>query len=110
MKDTPKDNKIPFQSVIRKSRVNTTTATKFAEYEIFSQMRLASVRVEKEKVFQWSVWKRYSDFEVLESDLRGELGWQMEHIEFPSSHSFSFNKLSTDFMNQRMYVVNSMLR
>jgi hypothetical protein len=96
-----KDSKEPFLSVVRRARINTTTSTKFAEYEVSCQLRLPSVKVEKEKVFQWSVWKRYSDFEQLEVEMRSQLGWQMEHIEFPSAYNFTFNKLSTDFIEMR---------
>lgn len=103
-KNVPKkESKEPFISAIRRARVNTSTPKKFAEYEITSQLRLPSTQIEKEKVFQWSVWKRYSDFEVLEYSMRTDLGWQMELIDFPSSHSFAFNKLNPDFIEQRRY-------
>eukprot|EP00604_Paraphysomonas_vestita_P002303 CAMPEP_0174817962 /NCGR_PEP_ID=MMETSP1107-20130205/543_1 /TAXON_ID=36770 /ORGANISM="Paraphysomonas vestita, Strain GFlagA" /LENGTH=413 /DNA_ID=CAMNT_0016029181 /DNA_START=39 /DNA_END=1280 /DNA_ORIENTATION=+ len=104
---TPKENKAPFLSVIRRSRVNNFTSSKFVEYEIVCQLRLASTQVEKEKVFKWSVWKRYSDFEQLNTTLRRTLGWQMENIEFPSAHNFVLNKYAPDFTEQRREDLNN---
>lgn len=98
---SPKENKAPFLSIIRRSRINNFTSAKFVEYEIVCQLRLASTQIEKEKVFKWSVWKRFSDFEQLNATLRRELGWQMDNIEFPSSHTFVLNKFAPDFTEQR---------
>jgi hypothetical protein len=79
------------------------------EYEIVCQLRLASTQVEKEKVFKWSVWKRFSDFEQLNATLRRDLGWHMESIEFPSSHTFVLNKFAPDFTEQRKCVLIPLL-
>jgi hypothetical protein len=98
---SPKENKSPFLSIIRRSRINNFTASKFVEYEIVCQLRLASTQVEKEKVFKWSVWKRFSDFEQLHATLKQTLGWQMENAELPSSHTLTFNKFAPDFTEQR---------
>lgn len=32
------------------------------EYEIACQLRMVSMKVQKEKVYRWTVWKRYSEF------------------------------------------------
>ena len=36
--------------------------------------RIVSLKVQKEIVYQWSVWKRYSDFEMLHTLLKKSLG------------------------------------
>lgn len=99
-------NKNTFLSLIKRSRVNNFASTKFAEYEVVCQLKLASVSVDKDKTFKWSVWKRYSDFELLDSQLRKGLGWHMDTISFPSSHTFVMSKLSPDFLEQRREELN----
>lgn len=74
---------------------------KFVEYEISCQYRVVIQKVHKEYVYQWSVWKRYSDFESLHSLLKKSLGWRIDNIEFPSSSMFIMNKLTPDFIDQR---------
>lgn len=76
---------------------------KFVEYEIACQLRMAATKVQKELVYQWSMWKRYSEFAALNQDLKRSLGWQMDGIEFPSAYTFVFNKLSSEFIEQRRY-------
>lgn len=76
---------------------------KFVEYEIACQLRMAATKVQKELVYQWSMWKRYSEFAALHQDLKRSLGWQMDGIEFPSAYTFVFNKLSSEFIEQRRY-------
>lgn len=100
---TGKDSghKAPFLSIVKRARVNNFASTKFAEYEIVCQLRLASQSVGKEKTFKWSVWKRFSDFEQLNTQLRKTLGWNMDTVPFPSSHTFTMSKLAPDFMEQR---------
>mmetsp|Transcript_12996 Transcript_12996/g.21249 ORF Transcript_12996/g.21249 Transcript_12996/m.21249 type:complete len:401 (-) Transcript_12996:155-1357(-) len=100
------NNKNSFLSLIKRSRVNNFASTKFAEYEIVCQLKLASVSVDKDKTFKWSVWKRYSDFELLDTQLRKGLGWHMDTISFPSSHTFVMSKLSPDFLEQRREELN----
>ena len=98
-----KDN---FLSVVRRARVSTDSgagASKFGEYEVACQLRVASMRVQKEIVYKWSVWKRYSEFETLHNVMKKSLGWQVEAIPFPSSYVFSMNKLSPEFLDQRRY-------
>lgn len=94
-------SKNSFLSIIKRARVNNFASTKFGEYEIVCQLKLASVSVDKDKTFKWSVWKRYSDFEQLDNQLRKSLGWHMDTISFPSSHTFVMSKLSPDFLEQR---------
>lgn len=37
------------------------------EYEVACQFRMVSMKVQKEKVYRWSVWKRYSEFARLDA-------------------------------------------
>mmetsp|Transcript_26267 Transcript_26267/g.38937 ORF Transcript_26267/g.38937 Transcript_26267/m.38937 type:complete len:399 (-) Transcript_26267:136-1332(-) len=101
-----KEQKHPFLSLIRRSRINNFTSSRFVEYEVVCQLRAVSLQVEKEKIFKWSVWKRYSDFTRLHAELKRTLGWQMENIELPSAHSFILNKFAPDFMEQRREELN----
>lgn len=98
---TSKESKNQFLSVIRRSRINNFTSAKFVEYEVVCQLRLSSGQIEKDKIFKWCVWKRYSDFEQLHAGLRRSLGWHMESIEFPSPHNFVMNKFAPDFTEAR---------
>ena len=75
--------------------------SKYGEYELACQLRVASMRVQKEIVYKWSVWKRFSEFENLHNAMKKSLGWQVESIAFPSSYVFSMNKLSPEFLDQR---------
>lgn len=99
-------NKAPFLSVIKKARVNNFASTNFVEYEIMCQLRVASLSVDKEKTFRWSVWRRFSDFEQLNTALKKTLGWHMDSISFPSSHTFVLNKFAPDFIEQRREELN----
>ena len=58
------------------------------------------MRVQKENVYKWSVWKRYNEFDKLNNTLVEELGWQMEGAEFPPPHNMVFNKLTADFVER----------
>lgn len=99
---TTESNKNNFLSTIRRYRVNQDEYNrKYVEYEIGCQLRLPASRVQKDIVHKWSLWKRYSQFDQLNTQLRASLGWQMDGIEFPSSYTFSFNKMSPDFIEQR---------
>ena len=92
-----------FLSIIRRCRVgeDSSSTSKFGEYEVACQFRVTSMRVQKEIVYKWSVWRRFSDFEKLHAKMKKTLGWQMESIEFPSSHTFVMNKLAAEFLEQR---------
>ena len=90
-----------FLSIIRKYRVSESGSSKFAEYEVACQFRVTSMRVQKEIVYKWSVWRRFSEFEQLHATMKRSLGWQLESIEFPSSHTFVMNKMAPDFLEQR---------
>ena len=50
---------------------------------------------------QWSVWKRYSEFEQLHAKLKVSLTWQLNNIELPSAYRLTYNKLSKEFVEQR---------
>eukprot|EP00518_Triparma_eleuthera_P002874 CAMPEP_0182467004 /NCGR_PEP_ID=MMETSP1319-20130603/13072_1 /TAXON_ID=172717 /ORGANISM="Bolidomonas pacifica, Strain RCC208" /LENGTH=419 /DNA_ID=CAMNT_0024667051 /DNA_START=233 /DNA_END=1488 /DNA_ORIENTATION=+ len=93
----------PFMSVIRRARVNQEGKSPFAEYEVSCSLRVLSRKVETERVVRWSVWKRYSEFESLDKAMRADFGWQIEAKakNFPSKNSFTFSKLSVDFVEKR---------
>lgn len=91
-----------FLSTIKRTRVSEdTNGKKYIEYEVGCQLRMASTKIKKENIYQWGVWKRFSEFEQLNTILKKTLGWQMNGIEFPSAHRFSFNKLAPEFVAQR---------
>ena len=98
-KDSMKTN---FLSIIKQARVNET-GKKYAEYEVACSLRVPA-SIQRDRIVKWSVWKRYSDFEALDAALRRDLGWQMDAVEFPSSHSLAFNKFSGSFIEQRRCV------
>jgi hypothetical protein len=96
------ESKNNFMSTIRRSRVSQDAfGKKYVEYEIGCQLRVAGMRVQKDIVYKWNVWKRFSEFEQLNQDIRRSLGWQMDGIEFPSSHTFILNKFAPEFIEQR---------
>lgn len=99
----PTDSKNNFLSTIRRNRLGEEAGKKYVEYEVACQMRIAASKVQKDVIYQWSVWKRYSEFVTLHAELRRSLGWQMDGIELPSPHTFVFNKLSPEFIEQRRY-------
>lgn len=92
-----------FYSNIKQFRYSTTgkSSKKFVEYELSCQYRVITDQVNKEIVYKWSVWKRYSQFLELHKQLLKTLGWQMDGIEFPSSNMFVYNKLSPTFVEGR---------
>lgn len=101
------NSKSSFLSSIRRYRVsNDEYNRKFAEYEIACQLRVPGSRVQKDIVHKWSVWKRYSEFEKLNAALRISLGWQIDGVDFPSPYTFSLNKLSPEFIEQRRLVTS----
>jgi quinol-cytochrome oxidoreductase complex cytochrome b subunit len=61
-------------SAIKRSRVSESAGRKFVEFEIASQLIAVSTKVQKEIVYQWSVWKRYSEFESIHAVLKKSLG------------------------------------
>jgi hypothetical protein len=91
--------KVNFLSIIKQGRVNES-GKKYAEYEVASSLRVPA-SIQRDRIVKWSIWKRYSDFEVLDAALRKDLGWQMDAIELPSSHSLAFNKFGNSFIDQR---------
>ena len=103
-KATPIDGKNSFLSAVKKSRISgENTSKRYTEYEIACQYRLVGQKVSTEVVYQWSVWKRYSEFEVLHAVIKKALGWQMDGIELPSAHTFVMNKFAPEFVEQRRY-------
>jgi hypothetical protein len=69
-----KESNRNFLSIIRRARVSQSPENKsilFTEYEIVCQMRLlADTLAEKEIVYKWSVWKRFSEFVILHKVFR----------------------------------------
>lgn len=100
-KAQPLDVKNSFLSAVKQSRISESGGKKFTDYEIACQYRLVGTKVQTEVVYQWSVWKRYSEFEVLHSAIKKALGWQMDGIDLPSAHTFVMNKLAPEFVDQR---------
>ena len=68
-------------------------------------MRVPGARLQNEKIFKWSVWKRYNDFQKLHDDMQKVYGWQVENIAFPPSHTFAMDKFSDDFISRRKYPI-----
>ena len=99
-------NKNNFLSIIKRSRVTDISGKKYAEYEIACQWRVITMKIQKEIVYKWSIWKRYSDFDLLHNKLVQSLGWQMNGIDVAPSHTFVFNKLSAEFIDQRKEDLN----
>ena len=99
--------KVNFLSVIKQART-VESGKKYVEYESACSLRVPA-SIHRDMIVKWSTWKRYSDFEALDSAMKRSLGWQMDGIEFPSSHSLAFNKFSSGFIEQRRssYVVEN---
>lgn len=100
---SPAQDKNNFLSTVKRSRLQEENGTKYGEYEVACRLVAVSTKVQKEVVYQWSVWKRYSEFDTLNNQLKKSLGWQMNGIEFPSSYTFVFNKLTPEFLETRRY-------
>lgn len=88
-------------STIKRTRLTDINGKKVAEYEIACQLRTASEKVQKEIIYQWSVWKRFSAFEQLHRELKRTLGWRLDSIDFPSAHTLAMGKLSPEFITTR---------
>ena len=96
------DGKSSFVSIVRRARLQTDEKnTRYTQYEIASQMRVPGIRLANEKVYKWSVWKRFNDFQKLHEEMQKVYGYQVENIAFPPSHNFVFDKFSDDFINRR---------
>ncbi len=59
----------------------------FQEYEITCDHKEKSLA--KNVCYLWRVWHRYSEFQVLDQELRKLLQWKMKPIEFPAKKSFA---------------------
>ena len=102
------ESKNSFISIIRRARVNQDQGNKrHVEYEIACQMRALGRRVEKEIVYKWSVWKRYSEFELLHKGIKQSLGWLLQKIDVPPAHTFVYDKFSTEFIEKRRDELNT---
>ena len=96
------DGKSNFVSIVRRARLQTDEKNnRYTQYEIASQLRVPGVRLANEKVYKWSIWKRFNDFQKLHEEMLKSYGYQVESISFPPSHSFVFDKFSDDFINHR---------
>ena len=94
-----------FESYVTRARVLEEEGQKVVEYEIASQLRLASGRLNKNAVYKWSSWKRYSDFATLHKELSKTLGWQMEKSRLPPSHSMVWDKFSESFIDCMLILI-----
>ena len=97
---------------MKQTRYTEKDGKKFVEYEICCLLRVPSARLtvnlqqdqDDRYVRQWSVWKRYSEFEQLHAAMKSSLGsWQMDPVgSLPSAHRFALtNKLSPAFVESR---------
>ena len=93
-------SKNEFVSIVRRARLADEDKKKFTQYEIACQLRIPT-RLQSEKVYKWSVWKRYNEFQELNEQMQKIYGWQIENIPFPPSHTFIMYKFSDDFINRR---------
>lgn len=96
-----------FASIIRRARLSEDGKKQFTQYEIACQMRQPGARLANEKIYKWSVWKRYNEFQQLHEDMQRKYGWQVESITFPPTHTFVLDKFSDDFINRRKDELNA---
>ncbi len=101
MRINPIDGKNSFLSTVKRTRISENRGRKFIEYEISCQMRVVGAKIQKEVIYQWSVWRRYSEFLQLHEQLKKSLGWQLNGIEFPPSYWLTFNRLAPEFTEMR---------
>jgi len=92
---------ITFRSAVRRGRVNRQSSSAYVEYEVVCSMAVVSGSVGREQVHRWSIWRRYSEFEHLDANMRRQLGWQMDKIVFPPKYTFSSGKLESEFIERR---------
>lgn len=99
----PMDMGRRFTSRIRRARLSGAPGGGFAyaEYEIVCSLSLDSNKVEHVTVRKWQVWRRYSEFERLEDQVRKSLGWHIEGLVFPPKHPFVLDNLAPEFLEQR---------
>jgi hypothetical protein len=86
-------NKEPMQtpSPAEPNRTNNASATgktpkPYIQYEIKCHLMFHSKSFKRKQnhaynVYSWSVWKRYSQFRLLDAELRSMHGWQMDAID-----------------------------
>jgi hypothetical protein len=91
----------PLMSFVSRLRVRGDGSDRVVEYEIANQFRLASMRLHKNSVCKWTVWKRYSEFADLHQTLVTSLGWQMDSVELPPSYHTTWDKFSETFVQRR---------
>ncbi len=96
----------PFTSFISRYRINGEGQDKVVEYEIACQLRTISERLHTQQVYKWAIWKRYSDFVTVHKELTKFLGWQMEKIRVPPSHSMTWDKFNEAFIQKRKLELN----
>ncbi len=94
-----------FLSKVKRARVVEVGSTKYAEYEVACQWKMV-VGIDKERNLQWSVWKRFSEFESLNASLKKTLGWQTDGIAFPPGYSMTLNKYTPEFIEKRKEELN----
>eukprot|EP00592_Proboscia_alata_P000490 CAMPEP_0194372040 /NCGR_PEP_ID=MMETSP0174-20130528/20332_1 /TAXON_ID=216777 /ORGANISM="Proboscia alata, Strain PI-D3" /LENGTH=454 /DNA_ID=CAMNT_0039150307 /DNA_START=171 /DNA_END=1535 /DNA_ORIENTATION=- len=101
----------------KKSIKSLPGKTTFVEYEIRCTLVVHGMKVsgrDRKKIGSdgeettWSVWKRFSDFKLLDESLQERYGWQYKG-QFPSNHTmvFFFSKYSPSFVEQRRDELNN---
>jgi len=97
-----------FVSKLKRARVTDSAQGKFAEYEVACQWRIVgNDRIAKDRLFQWSVWKRFTEFDTLHKKVVKSLGWQMDGVQFPPSYTMTMNKYSLEFIERRREELNT---
>lgn len=98
-----------FASRVRRARVHEPAGggSAYGEYEIVCSLRVDASKVEHLTVRKWEVWRRYSDFEKLERQVKKSLGWHLEGLVFPPMRLFVIDKLAPGFLEQRRAELDS---
>ena len=81
----------PFIAFPSKVRISNAGGKRHAEYEVTSCVRSKMkglVGANAVTTNSWSVWKRYSEFEALDANIRTQYGWQVKDLKFPGKKRF----------------------
>jgi hypothetical protein len=88
--------------------VTDSAQGKYAEYEVACQWRIVgNDRIAKDRVFQWSVWKRFTEFDTFHKQIAKSLGWLMDGMQFPPAYTMTLNKYSAEFIERRRDELNT---
>lgn len=89
---------------VRRFRINRETRSQFVDYEVGCVMRVRG------DYYRWTVWRRYSEFERMDTAMRKALGWQVAEVAFPPKYSMSGNKMSAEFAERRRVELHTYLQ